>query len=235
MQAPQVILGPSGLPIWQCDPDTGNTIQSGNAVVTDLVLATEPAPSAPAPGFLKLYSPDGQAVSVLNAADQSALLFPGPAYAAVAGTGQTVTGVTAETVLAAGITVPAGGLAAGQAYRFTATGTITTTADTQTIDLRLRYGGLTGTLLFDFGSQNPDNSAAITGASWRAQFDIILTSATTVVVSAQDALNFFPSSVGSGSPVTVSAATAKQLVITVQPSATAVDMVCTGLVCERVA
>lgn len=233
-QKPDVILGANGRPVWQCDPGTGNTSQAGTMAALDLVLPPEASPNVPAPGYLKLYSPDGQSIALLNSAGTTDTVTPGSAYATVAGAGQTVTGVTAETVLAGGITVPAGGLAAGQVYHFVATGTITTTVDTQTIDMRLRFGGLAGTLVYDFGVQNPDGSGVITGASWRAEFNIIVTSATNLVISGQNALNFFYTSTANTSTA-VTNAVAKQLTLTVQPSATAVSMTCAGFSCERVA
>jgi hypothetical protein len=234
MTAPENILSPNGTPVWTCD-GTGATVQDSTMTARDLVLGPlEAAPSPPAPGYLKLYSPDGQSIQTLNGASIGAPLAFGAAYATVAKAGQTVTGVTAETLLASGITVPAGGLAAGQVYRFVAVGTITTTVDTQTIDLRLRFGGLAGTLILDFGAQTPNSGAPVTAVAWSAQFDIIATTATNLVVSAQDALNFFTSSVN-GSSTAVTNTVAKQFVLTVQPSATAVDMICTGFYCQRTA
>lgn len=235
MTAPETIVSPvTGLPVWSCDGN-GATVQDSTMTARDVVLGpTEPAPTAPAPGYLKIYSPDGQTLATLNGAAVGTPLGFGPAYATVAGAGDTVTGVTTEQILAAGITVPAGGLAAGQVYRFIAVGTITTTADTQTIDLRLRWGGLTGTVIMDFGTQNPDSSGVVNGVIWSAAFEIIATTATRLVTSSQDALNFFTTSVN-GSSTAVTNTAADQFVLTVQPSATAVDMVCTGFYCQRVA
>lgn len=160
--------------------------------------------------------------------------LPIGASATTAGAGATVTGTTAETVLATGLTVAANGLATGQVYHFVATGTMTTSVDTDTVELRLRFGGVGGTLVLDFGVQNPSSGATITNAVWRAEFNIIMTSATNMVVSGQDALNFFPSGT-TGQSTTVSAATAKAFALTVQPSDAALSMTCTAFYCERTA
>jgi len=159
--------------------------------------------------------------------------MPIGAGSTVAGAGSTVTGVTAETLLASGYTVASGGLAAGQVYHMVAHGTITTTVDTQTLDLRLRYGGLAGTVILDFGSQNPNASATITNGRWRFEADVMLTDATHMSVSGQDALNFFPTAV-TGAETAVPT-TGGQFVLTVQPSASALSMTCTAFYCERVA
>lgn len=152
--------------------------------------------------------------------------------ATVAAAGATVTGVTTETVLASGYTVPANSLAAGQAYRFVAWGTLTTTATTQTVDVKLRYGGLTGTVLLDFGAQNPSSGSTITGARWRVEVDLIATSATAISASGEEALNFFPTT-ENGQETSALAATAAQLVLTATPNATGLSMTCTGFRCGR--
>lgn len=77
MQAPQVILGPNGLPVWQCDPGTGNTIQSGTMQSQDLVLGKETSPGTPAPGFLKVYSPDGQTLWSVDDVGSETQISPG--------------------------------------------------------------------------------------------------------------------------------------------------------------
>jgi Pectate lyase superfamily protein len=78
MQAPQVILGPNGLPVWQCDPGTGNTIQSGTMQSLDLVLDTEASPSTPGPGYVKVYSPDGSTLWSINDVGTETQISPGP-------------------------------------------------------------------------------------------------------------------------------------------------------------
>lgn len=153
--------------------------------------------------------------------------------AGAAGAGATVTGVSAETLLLSGVTIPAGALKAGQAWRLVAQGTLTTTVDTQTVDFKFRWGGLTGTQLMDFGAQNPDSGGTLTGARWRWEADIVATSATELSVSAVDALNFFFSSV-SGAETAVTNTAAEQFVLTVTPSSTAETVVCTSFHMERV-
>jgi hypothetical protein len=230
---PQVILGPAGLPVWECDPQ-GDTTQTGTLTGTGLVLAENPSPTQPPPGYLTLYSPDGSSLAVVGGGDVGSTVSFGAGFAPVVGAGATVTGVTAETLLASGMTVPAGGLKAGQLYRFIATGTLTTTADTQTVHLRFRFGGLTGTLVLDFGTQNPNSSSTISGAAWNAHFDIMLVSATSMVVAGDDALDFFPTA-ETTQTTTVANTSAEQFVLTVQPSASGVDMACTGFANWRIA
>lgn len=224
------VLGPNQLPVWQVDPGTGNTTQSGSMLALDLVLPPEASPVPPAPGFLKLYSPDGQSVTLITPAGSTAPVSNGPGFAAVSSPGATVTGVTAKTLLATGITVPAGALAAGQAYRITAWGVLSTTVDTQTVTFELDYGA---TALLNFGAQNPNSSATVTNSPWRVEFEVYVISATSVSVSGWDILNFFFAS-GNGATVTVASSTAKAFTLQVTPSATAVSVTCSGFTCERV-
>jgi hypothetical protein len=154
-------------------------------------------------------------------------------FATAAGVGATVTGVTVETLLASGITVPASGLAAKQVYRFIAAGTLTTTVDTQTFEFRLRWGGLTGTLIFDFGAQNPNSGATVTGANWQIDFDVVANSATQLGVIAANGLAYFPSAEGVA-VTNVANTVAEQFVLSVQPSAAAATVVCETFACMRV-
>lgn len=66
MQAPQTILGPNGLPAWECNPGTGSTTQTGTMQAQDIALGKESAPVTPAPGYLKIYSPDGESLWSLD-------------------------------------------------------------------------------------------------------------------------------------------------------------------------
>lgn len=68
MTAPNSIIDPAtGLPVWTGDP-AGNTVQNGTATATGLVLKTSSTPATPAPGTVLLYSPNGQALSIVNEA-----------------------------------------------------------------------------------------------------------------------------------------------------------------------
>ena len=74
MTAPNSIINPAtGLPVWTGDP-VGNTVQTGTATATGLVLKLSATAATPAPGTLLLYSPDGQALSTVNEAGVTSAL-----------------------------------------------------------------------------------------------------------------------------------------------------------------
>lgn len=231
VQRPDVILGPNGLPVWQCDPGTGNTAQAGSMLALDLVLTPEAAPVAPAPGFLKLYSPDGQSVNMITPAGTTAVVSNGPGFTPVAGAGATVTGTTGKTLLATGMTIPGGTLAANQAYRLIAFGTVTTTVDTQTVSLEVDYGG---TSIVSWGAQQPNSSAPVTNAPWSIDVTIVVLSPNSVTVSGWDALNFFFAS-ANGATTSVTPPTTKAFTVQTTNSATAVSITCSGITCNRIA
>lgn len=229
VQKPDVILGPNGLPVWQCDPGTGNTAQAGTLTALDLVVPIEASPSVPAPGYLKLYSPDGQALSLLSPADVASPISLPPAFATVAFSPATVTGATTIQALASGITVPAGGLAAGQIYHVVAWGVLTT-ATAETVTFGLHYGGTAGVDLLDFGSQTPGTQS---GATWMCQWDVQITGATTATAGGFNGPAFSPQTLNQKNSTGLSAAAAA-FTVTVTPSATDVSVTLNGGYCERI-
>jgi hypothetical protein len=224
----QVVLTADGL---------GNTTQIGTETAQDVVLGPLLTnPTSPAPGYIKIYSPDGESINTVDASGvQNPLAFSAAFAPVVQTSAVTVTGTTSTTLLSAGITIPAGGLAAGQAYRFVSWGTVTTTVDTQTVTIILKYGGVSGTTLLSFGAQTPNSGAPVTGVAWRVEFDFTAVSATSISVSGDDALNFFTSSVSQATVTGLTNTTAEQLVITVANSATAVTIQSAGAYCVRLA
>jgi hypothetical protein len=215
------------LPVWGVD-NTGNTKQDGG-----LWLKSNATPAPTEAGYAQLYSPDGAGLRIATPNGASTLLTPGPAYAAVTGAGATVTGVTAKTLLASGMTVPSGGFAAGQLYRLCAWGTVTTTAGAQTVTLETYLGGIAGTALVQLGAATVNAGGAVTGAAWLYRTEIELLTATGTAAWCDLALNFFPTSVTQQS-ATITNASAQQIVLAVTPSAAAVSMTCTGSYCQRV-
>lgn len=151
-----------------------------------------------------------------------------------AGAGATVTGVTAATLLASGMNVPAGTLAAGVCFKVKAWGNVTTTVDSQTVTLTLYWGGVAGTSLLSWGAQTPNSSAVVTGAAWMAEWTVVATSSTQLATSGWDGWNYFFSSLTDTGLVTVSNTSAEQLVIGATPSATAVSVTCIAYEMERV-
>jgi hypothetical protein len=67
----------TGLPVWTVD-ESGNTTQAGTILSGDgITLTKTPAPSNPSGGALKLYSPDGEAVQLLDATGTVSILSAG--------------------------------------------------------------------------------------------------------------------------------------------------------------
>ncbi|HEY1820393.1 MAG TPA: hypothetical protein VGG83_10720 [Trebonia sp.] len=145
----------------------------------------------------------------------------------------TVTGVTVATLLAAGLTVPASGLAVGQVFRFRAWGVLTTTANTQTVNLGLYWGGVSGTLLVASGAQNPNSSGAVTNQAWWVEAEIMCETSGTVSVMLYDHMSFLSFSLAQAASVSVSSAASEQFVLGATPSANAVSITCNGFVSER--
>jgi hypothetical protein len=237
MPAPFTVISPStGLSVWTVDR-SGNTYQTGTITSGDgISLTATPLPSLPSGGVLKLYSPDGTTIDTLSSTGVTTPIGFPAAYAPVTNSAPaTITGVTSIQTLATGITVPAGGLAAGQIYRMCAWGSLTTTVDTQTFTFALVWGGTGGTSLMTFGAQTPSSSAPVTGGAWMVQFDALALSATSFTAWGWDGLNFFPSGLTQQAPTTVTNATSKQLVMSVTPSANACSITVNGSYCLRLA
>ena len=225
------------MPKWkqsQGSPDQYGTVSFGtdtdqSMIVDPFKLDSNGVISLAAPGASS-YDTTIQRTAAGLVAINGTPLGPG---ATVSGAGNTVTGDTIEHVLAAGLTLPSGANAAGQTFRFVAWGLLSTTLAAQTVDLRLRLGGLTGTNILDFGAQQPNSGGTVTGGRWRYVADILFLTPTNVDVSGEDSLNFFFSS-ETGANTNVSNSAAQQLVLTEQGSAAAVSVQCTGFYCTQV-
>jgi hypothetical protein len=232
MSAPENILGPTGTPVWSCDA-SGSTIQTGTATARNITIGPALAnPSPPAPGYVKLYSPDGESLVTVDAVGNTATIGLGSQYATVAFGTTTVTGVTAATLLATGITVPAGGWATGQVYHVVAWGQLTTTVDTQTVTFGLNYGGVSGVSLLNFGAQAPNSGTPVTNGAWYAEFTVEATGATTASSGGWDGPDFSPTTVNQNQATGLTTAAAA-LALIVTPSATAVSVTIQGGYCER--
>jgi hypothetical protein len=236
---PQSIIpnGASSNPVAVGDARGDQSFAGQLTIGTDLVLTTLLAAPIQTPYGLTLYSPDGRSLQAVGADGSSAPVGfnTGPFAAVTTQAPATVTGTTSETVLAAGITVPAGALAARQIYDFDAWGTITTTADIQTVTLNIRFGGVAGTVVMTWGSQNPDSSATLTNAAWSLHVRLLVQPGLKITGWGLDGLNFFPSAQNEQAPTSVTNTGAQQFVLTVIPSATAVSMTVNGSACVRVA
>lgn len=224
------------MPKWkqsQGSPDQYGTVSFG--VDTDQSQIVDPW-QLDSLGVLRLAAPGASSYDTTIQRSAAGVITvngsPIGAGATVAGAGNTVTGDTNEHVLAAGLTLPSGGNKAGQVFRFVAWGVLTTTLAAQTVDLRLRLGGLAGTNILDFATQQPNSGGTVTGGRWRYQADIVFLTPTNVDVSAENALNFFYSS-ETGANTNVSNSAAQQLVLTEQGSAAAVSVQCTGFYCKQ--
>lgn len=91
------------------------------------------------------------------------------AWATAAGTA--VANTTTETAIFSNVTVPANYMADGRALRMTAMGAWGIQAAANTLRFRVRWGGTTGTILFDTGTITGSGSA-VTNGIWR--LDVIL-------------------------------------------------------------
>jgi hypothetical protein len=211
----------------------GNLTIAGSANIGGaLALLKQAAAPVQVPGELQLYTLDGQSLSMVAPSGAITPVSFGPQYAAATlGAPVTVTGVTAKTQLLAGPTVPAGALTAGQVYRVTAWGALTTTASTQTVQFEVDYGA---TDVFTWGAQQPNSGGTVTGAAWMLDITLLAQSATSMTGCGLDSLNFFPSSENQQAPAAVSATVANTFSLQLTPSAAAVSVTCNGAVIRRV-
>ena len=79
--------------------------------------------------------------------------------------GTAVANSTTEIIIFPNVTIPANYMADGRVLRLTAQGRFSTTA-TPTIRLRLRWGGVSGTVLWDSGTIT---TTTVTAALWQVQ------------------------------------------------------------------
>lgn len=212
----------------------GNLTVSGWAQVGKYVALKAGAAPVQIPGELLLYTPDGSALTAVAPSGAVALVSFGSAYAPVPLAQNTVTGTVAATLLASGMTVPAGALAVGEIINFRAWGVLSTTVNTQTFTLALDWGGIAGTVVVSSGAQNPNNSGAVTNQSWWIEGSIQCTAANTLTAMLYDHMSFLSFSEASASGVAVPTATANQLVLSVTPSAAAASITVTGGYFQRI-
>jgi hypothetical protein len=149
--------------------------------------------------------------------------------------GSAITGTTAKTLLASGLVVPQGTLAAGVLYEFTAWGVLTTTAGADTFKIECYLGGIAGTQIQTFGTQQPSGSGAVVGVRWYYRIKILCIDATHVTTFGEDGLNFFPSTASGQASVTVSDTGSPQLVLATTASAAGDSITLNGSVCQRLA
>lgn len=138
----------------------------------------------------------------------------------------TVTGTTTETAVQPGPTIAAGGNYAGLWWAFEGAGLVTTTADTQTVTVNIRLGGLGGTLLLSM-SINPNSSGTTTNAYFGFTGYVIFNSPTQATCKMQVDANYFPNSVNSNK-VAVTNTSAQQLVLSFTPSDPAMSLTING-------
>jgi hypothetical protein len=213
----------------------GNLTAAGSVGIGKvLLLAVQSAAPIQIPGELQLYTTDGQTLSMINGQGlASTAAAPAWAAPAVLITPVNVTGTTAKSVLGTGITIPAGALAGGQAYNIRAWGTVTTTADTQTVTLEV---DLAGQSVLTWGAQTPNASAPVTGAAWFLEAAIDVLGTSLVSAGGWNGLDFFPSSVNQVAQTILSGGSiARQITLQVTPSDPAVSMTVNGFICTRAA
>jgi hypothetical protein len=211
----------------------GNLVLAGSASVGKaLSLAKQATPPVQVPGQLQLYSPDGLSLSMIGQDGTAGrALLPAWANPVVSAGPVTVTGVTAKTLLATGITVPAGTLAAGQSYSCRAWGRITTTVDTQTVTLELDLGS---TSVMNWGAQEPNSGAVVTGAAWFLEIFVNCTGGQ-VNAAGWNGLNYSFSVLNETDPTVISNTPALPFTLNVTPSDVAVSITMNGFVFQRTA
>lgn len=208
----------------------GGTAGLGDNGVGEVAYANAPTvPSTNPAGGVVTYASAG----LLYARDPSGNVYQLTRPAAVATGPTTITGANTKQLLAAGVTVPANSLGAGQVFTFRAWGTLSTNAASDTFTFALMWGGVSGTQIFTWGAQQPNGSSTVSGVSWLTQFEIVAESATSVTVCGWNGLDYyFTSETQAGT--TVSNTSAEQLVLAVTPLSTSDSITCAGFYCVRV-
>ena len=204
-----------------------------NVVLSTIQAADLPAGTTSTAGALKLdgTSTDIQSLGV-QAAGASGLAADAkhvhPYTSGCLTSATTVTGVTTATLLFGGPTLAASTARAGLIYTFELWGVLSTAATANTVAFTLYWGGVTGTSLAAVGPSQPSTSGTVTNGAWKMRFSLTFLSATQVSASGEDALNYFYTSETQGGLVTISNASAQQLVIGVTPNATGVSVTANG-------
>ena len=140
---------------------------------------------------------------------------------------QTYTNSLAIRNVLPGPTIPANGVQAGLTYEFDVFGAVTTTVDTQTLQWKVYYGGTAGTVILDAGAQAPSASAPVTGVPDRFKGVVYFQSATEAAAYGQLDQNYFPQTAVQQTTAITSTA-AKQLVVGMTASGTAVSLTVNG-------
>ena len=140
---------------------------------------------------------------------------------------QTYTNSLAIRNVLPGPTIPANGVQAGLTYEFDVFGAVTTTVDTQTLQWRVYYGGTAGTVILDAGAQAPSASAPVTSVPDRFKGVVYFQSATEAAAYGQLDQNYFPQTAVQQTTAITSTA-AKQLVVGMTASGTAVSLTVNG-------
>lgn len=159
----------------------------------------------------------------------AAVAVPQAAVAATTAGGYPLT-ITGTTSPSAALSGPQVSPSAGQVFSFDCFGSVTTTADTQTVTAAVYYGGLAGTAVLTASDLNPDSSATLTGAAVRFCGSVSFLSATEVAGAFEADLNYYPTSVQAG---TATVSGAGQLVLALTPSDAAVSITVDGGWWER--
>ena len=140
---------------------------------------------------------------------------------------QTYTNSLAIRNVLPGPTIPANGVQAGLTYEFDVFGAVTTTVDTQTLQWKVYYGGTAGTVILDAGAQAPSASAPVTSVPDRFKGVVYFQSATEAAAYGQLDQNYFPQTAVQQTTAITSTA-AKQLVVGMTASGTAVSLTVNG-------
>lgn len=211
----------------------GNIFLPGTANIgTAIALHANANAPIQAPGQLTLWTPDGNSLSMVSPSGAVTPVSFGPQFATVTKSApQTVTGTTAKTALLTAAALPSGTLAAGQVYRVTAWGALTTTASTQTVTFEVDFGS---TSVFGWGAQEPNSGGTETGSAWFWDVTLLVQAGPKVTGAGTDSLAFFPYGTNQSTPTTVTNTGTQGFSIQLTNSDVAVSVTCNGAIIRRV-